>query len=226
MSRIADIPLEQRPREKALRLGINMLEGAELIALIIGSGVSHHSALEIGYRLIMNPNGLIGLLKYGPQQFLDIPGINKANAVKLLAVCEIARRMQQDRSEEPLVFREASQIYAKYHLTLGSSPQEKMLLLMLSRQNRLIGEKALYQGTSAKLNLSLRDLYVELFNHNAHKFILIHNHPGGNHEPSQDDIKTTVTIKTEALKLGLTLVDHVIISEEGYYSMREHHLIE
>ncbi len=225
MSRIADIPVNLRPRERAWRLGINELETAELLALIIGSGVNNHSALDIGYQLLMGPSGLIGLLKYNPQQFLKIPGINKANAVKLLAVCEIARRMQKERSEEAFIFTSARQIFETYHLWLGSLHHEKMVMLMLNHQNRLIREKILYQGSSQKVNVSMRDLYVELFTHNAHKFILLHNHPGGNHEPSQDDIQTTIIIKQEALKLGLTLVDHVIISDRGYFSMSEHALL-
>ncbi len=225
MSRIADIPIAQRPRERAWRLGIQALESAELVALVIGSGVDGHSALDIGYQLTMGPGGLIGLLKLGTQQFLDIPGVNKANAIKLMAVCEIARRMQKDRSEEPLVFREARQVFDTYQLTLGSLPHEKMIILMLNHQNRLIAEKVVYQGSSQKVNLTMRDLYVELFSYNAHKFILIHNHPGGNHEPSQDDIATTIVIKREATKLGLTLLDHVIVSDQGYYSLSEHDLL-
>jgi len=226
MSRIADIPLEKRPREKAWRAGINTLESAELLALIIGSGVNNHSALDIGYQLVMNPNGLIGLLRFDPQQFLDVPGINKANAIKLAAVCEISRRMQTDRRDEPLVIKEARQVYNQYRLWLGSLDHERMLLLVLSNQNRLIGEKIIYQGASQKVNLSLRDLFVELFGHKAQKFILVHNHPGGNCQPSQEDIMTTVAIKNEARKLGLTLLDHIIISDEGFYSMNEHHLID
>jgi DNA repair protein RadC len=225
MSRIADIPISQRPREKAWRLGINELDAAELLALIIGSGVTSHSALDIGYQLLMNRGGLLGLLKLSPQQFLDIPGINKANAIKLLAVCEIARRMQKDRSEEPFVYTSAAQVFDQYSLWLGSLDRELMIMLMLNRQNRLVGEKIVYQGSSQKVNIQLRDLYTELFSHKAHKFILVHNHPGGNHEPSQDDINTTLVIKKEALRLGLTLVDHVIISDQGYYSMCEHELI-
>jgi DNA repair protein RadC len=225
MSRIADIPPHCRPRERAWRLGINSLETAELLALIIGSGVQHHSALDIAYQLTMNGGGLLGLLRYGPQEFLGIPGINKATAIKLLAVCEISRRMQKDRSEEPLIFRSAQQVFEMYHLWLGTLSHEKMIMLMLNHQNRLIREKIIYQGASQKVNLSLRDLYVELFSHNAHKFILVHNHPGGNHEPSQEDITTTVAIKREALKLGLTLVDHVIISDQGYFSMNEHEIL-
>lgn len=225
MSRIADIPISQRPREKAWRLGINELDTAELLALVIGSGVCSHSALDIGYQLLMNRGGLIGLLRFTPQQFLEIPGINKANAIKLMAVCEIARRMQKDRSEEPLIYTSAAQVFDQYHLWLGCLEHEKMLLLMLNRQNRLIGEKVVYQGSSQKVNIQLHDLYRELFAHKAHKFILVHNHPGGNHEPSQDDINTTLIIKQEALRLGLTLVDHVIISDQGYYSMSEHELI-
>ncbi|MFA5236207.1 MAG: DNA repair protein RadC [Bacilli bacterium] len=225
MTRIADIPLEARPRERAWRLGINSLETAELLALVIGSGVERHSALDIGYQLTMGRGGLLGLLRYGPQDFLSIPGINKATAVKLLAVCEISRRMQKDRSEEPLIFRSANQVFEMYHLWLGTLDHEKMIMLMLNHQNRLIREKIIYQGTGQKVNLSLRDLYVELFSHNAHKFILVHNHPGGNHEPSQEDITTTIAIKREALKLGLTLVDHVIISDQGYFSMNEHEIL-
>ncbi len=225
MSRIADIPPQARPRERAWRLGINALESAELLALVIGSGVNNHSALDIGYQLTMGHGGLLGLLKYSPTQFLNVPGINKANAIKLLAVCEIARRMQKDRSEEPLIFRNASQIFEMYHLWLSSVPHEKMIMVMLNHQNRLISEKIIYQGSSSKVSVSLRDLYVELFSHNAHKFILVHNHPGGDALPSQDDIKTTIVIKQEALKLGLTLLDHVIIGDNCYYSMMEQKLL-
>jgi DNA repair protein RadC len=225
MSRIKDLPSLHRPRERALRYGIESLTLVELFAIIINSGIVHQSALDIAGQLLTKHRGMKKLMSLSIKQLIDIKGINSTTALRIKATLEIAKRLELELAEEDITFNNAQQIWSKYRLTMAGNAHEQMLLIMLNNRNKFIKEKVIYQGTSDTIVLSNRELFVELFLNDACKYIIVHNHPSDNIQPSQNDIATTVTIKNEGLKVGLMLLDHIIIGASSYFSMAEHKLI-
>jgi len=225
MSRIVDLPPDERPREKAVKYGIVSLSNAEVLALIIGSGVQHLSAIDIGNDLLTEFKGLHGLVGVSYQNLLKQKGLKQGNALRLLAAFELIKRMEKATSESGGVFHSASEIFQKYKTDFSSAPQEMLLVIMMNRQNRVLKEEIIYRGSVSSMMVSSREIFVRLFVNETVRFVLVHNHPGGFCEPSKEDIAATISLKKEATKLGLHLIDHIVIANHDYYSMAEHKLL-
>jgi DNA repair protein RadC len=222
--RIKDLSPLERPREKALAYGLKGLSNKELLALLIGSGISGHSALSIAETLLNSYGSLIALMKLPLHTWLTIPGIQQTKAITLMGMFELFLRLEGQ--ELPTArLHEPSIVYQHYRLRLGTLANEQLLIIKLNHQLNYTGETVLRLGSQASLQLDYHDLFVDLLKTNTKKFLLLHNHPSGDVTPSQADIQTTITIMQEARKLGFVLVDHLIISLQGYFSMKQQRLI-
>ncbi len=224
MSRIQDLPPEERPREKAQKYGIVTLSNTELLALIIGSGVQHLSALDIGAELLNEFKGLQGLVGVSYPSLLRQRGLKKGNALRLLASFELVKRVEKVSSDASIFFNRAGDIFQKYRVEFSSASQEMLLVVMMNRQNKVLKEEIVYRGAVSSMMVSPREIFVRLFINETVRFVLVHNHPGGFCEPSKEDISATINLKNEAAHLGLQLIDHIVIANHEYYSMAEHQI--
>ncbi|MCD8204847.1 MAG: DNA repair protein RadC [Coprobacillus sp.] len=216
MGKISLIPPLLRPREKALRYGISALSDTELVAIIISSGTKNHSALEISETLL-GEGGLTKLGEFEMEDFTRFEGISKVTAVKLSAVYEIARRynyrlLEADSSDK------IPDLIKKYQRLFKGENQEHLVVITFNRQGGVIRETDLYRGTVEDVSASPREVLSEALKRNADKFMLIHNHPSGSLSPSHADIHFTELILEQASRLNLHLVDHVIVTDNGYFS--------
>jgi DNA repair protein RadC len=222
--RIADLTPLERPREKAFAYGVKTLSSKELLALMIGSGVRGHSALVIADMLLNRYGSLIGLMRVPLHEWLTIPGIEKTKAIQLLGMFELFQRIE--KHELPNIkLNDPAMVYRHYRLRLGSLLHEQLLIIKLNHQFHYTSETLFRLGSQSSLQLDYRDLFVDLLKTDTKKFLLLHNHPSGDVTPSQEDIATTIDIKREARKLGFMLIDHLIISFQGYFSMRQEKII-
>lgn len=225
MTRIKDLPLNERPREKAQKYGITSLSTNEILALIIGSGVKNMSAIDISQHLLDDYRGLASLITVSYKNLVKQKGLSVGNAYKLIAAFELIKRVEKATADQETIFKNSKDIFSKYRVEFSTSPQELLLLIMLNRNNKVIKEEIIFKGMISSMLISFREIFVKLFSNDALKFVLVHNHPGGNAEPSKEDIATTINIRNEAAKLGLELLDHIVIANHAYYSMSEHFLI-
>lgn len=222
--RIADLSILDRPREKAFAFGVKQLSSQELIALIIGSGVKGHSALAIAEMLLNRYGSLLSLMKIQMHEWLTIPGIEKTKAIQMLGMFELFQRIE--KHDLPNVkLHDPSIVYRHYRLRLGSLLHEQLLIIKLNHQFHYTSETLFRLGSQASIQLDYRDLFVDLLKTDTKKFLLLHNHPSGDVTPSQEDIQTTIEIQREARKLGFQLIDHLIISFQGYFSMKQEKII-
>lgn len=222
--RIADLAPLERPREKAFAYGVKQLSSQELIALMVGSGVKGHSALSIAEMLINKYGSLVALMKIPLHEWLNIPGIQKTKAIQLLGMFELFQRLE--RQELPQIkLNDPHKVYQCYRLRLGSLLHEQLIIVKLNHQFQYQSETLFRLGSQASLQLDYRDLFVDLLKTDTKKFLLIHNHPSGDVTPSQEDIQTTIEIHREGQKLGFKLIDHLIISFQGYFSMKQEKII-
>jgi len=220
-NKIKDLPLLERPREKAMRYGIKSLSNEELLAMIIASGSKGNSARDIAYNLLSNSNGLFNLSNYQLCDFLKYKGIHKTKALLLLAVFEISKRIVVNQKESEESDINSSYLFEKYSPLLRNEYQECISLIMLDRYQKIIHEETLAKGGQNSVPFSLNDICRELLNKKARYFYLIHNHPSGDFTPSTEDIMLTEQLIIEVKKFGITLLDHLIISNSGYYSFKE-----
>ena len=220
MGKIKDLATIDKPREKAERFGIESLKDEELLAIIINSGTVGHSSLDIARDLLKETYYLSELMNKPAAYFMSFKGLKKAKATKLLAALEIARRINE---KQRLVYEEkvsvnSESLYQRYSLSLKGLEQEVLAIVILNKNRQIIFEKILYQGNDANIYVNTRDVLRLLIVHNGYYFYLIHNHPDGHLSPSELDAKFTKKIKEKAAKINVTLLDHIIITKNGYYS--------
>ena len=220
MSKIEDLPTLEKPREKAARFGIETLSDEELLALIINVGTVGHSSLDIARDVLSDAHTLSALYNKPYQYFHTFKGLKRVNALRLAATIEIAKRMNE---KTRLVYEEKAEVtseslYQRYALSLAGQNQENFVLVILNKNKQIIFEKVLYKGDDSNLVLSTREIVHLLILHNGYYFYLIHNHPNNTLLPSESDVSFTEKMNRKAEKIGVKLLDHLIIGNNGYYS--------
>ena len=214
--KISDIPINLRPREKALAYGIEELSDQELLALIIGSGGRGNSAIDIAGELLKtHANSMESLSSTNYQSLLGYLGLKKSIALRLLATFEFHKRLNSSKYKNTLKIESIHDVYLRYK-NMEDLDHEELVVLMLDLKHRIIKEKTLYKGTFDSCNIDIREVIQELILARAKYFVLIHNHPDEKNTPSEDDIFTTKVIEKAAKNMGIILLDHLIIFKDGF----------
>lgn len=225
MGKVSELPILERPREKALYYGIDKLSDYELIALLIGSGCRDHSAMDIAYNMLSDNNGLNNLVRKPFSDLLNYKGMGKSKAIKIEAAFEIAKRFQSLKIDDDEKVVDADDVYSfmisKLLLT-STSFQEQMYLVVLDKKQRILHFANIYKGNENSIICSTKQIIQQVILHNGHFFYIIHNHPSGILEPSQDDIFFTMNLISDVKKLDIVMLDHLIVSDKGYYSFSTH----
>lgn len=208
-----------RPREKLKLLGIQSLSMTELLALIIQTGTKKRNVMQISNRLAK-------LLKSEPdkislKKLLSIEGIGFIKAAKILAVLELVKRMKTD-SEESI--SRAADIY-KLSFNIAKKKQEHFMLITLDGASCVIRKRIIFVGTINQSIIHPREIFHHAIQDRAASIILVHNHPSGNTTPSKDDVETTSKIKRIGDLVGINVMEHLIVSPNGYFSFYKSGLI-
>ncbi|MDR3562856.1 MAG: DNA repair protein RadC [Negativicutes bacterium] len=218
---IKELPADERPREKLLANGPAVLGNAELIAILLRTGSQSDSALRLAERLLVKHGGLAGLGGISPQEISKIKGIGSAKAVAIAAAVELGKRLSLMAGAERVVIRSPQDAAELMMPRLRYETKEKFIVMLLSTKNHVLASPTISVGT---LNASIvhpRELFREAITHNAAAVILVHNHPSGDPSPSQDDIALTAKIAEAGRLLDISVVDHVIIGDGKYVSLKE-----
>jgi DNA repair protein RadC len=214
-----------RPREKLIRFGVRRLTHAELLAILLGTGVRGRNVLKIAEDLVERFGGqtLAGL---GAASLADLaaqPGLGRARACRIVAAIEMGRRLTAPPADEPRVGSPAE----AYLLVrdLKSARKEHLIALYLDAQNRLLLRETVSIGSLNTTRTHPREVLQPAVVHSALAFVLAHNHPSGALEPSRDDVEFTRTMQRAGELMGVSLYDHLIVSRRGYVSLRERGLM-
>lgn len=217
---IKDIPIESRPREKAIRFGIEVLSDQELLALIIGSGYKGKSAIDVAGDLLSSYfNSMYSLSNTNLLSLEAHTGLKEAVALRLLATFEFHHRLNSPQYQKQETIKSSQEVYLRYQY-LENYDQEVLVLLMLDTKNRIKQEKLLYKGTFDSFSIDVRQILQEIILAKAKSFILIHNHPDEENYASDNDVLATNVIEKSAKNLGIKLIDHIIIYRGGFYSIK------
>lgn len=221
MTRISNIPLGQRPREKALHQGIENLSDAELLAILISTGTKEKSALDLAYDLLDRFGSFDGLQRVKMDELLKIRGIREAKASIIVATFEILRRFEKEIKQEKtqvLCFEDALKVLVPKSVGVE---QEKVFLLLLNDLNELLRVETLFVGTKEAVICSPKDILKAILRTGASKVYIGHNHPSGCPFASSSDIETTNTLFYFLATCGITLVDSLVIGEKESYALME-----
>lgn len=226
--RIADLPSDERPRERLMAIGPHNLSTAELIAILLGTGQGKGklSAVGLGQYLLnqlsLNQRDPLTILRtINVQELTQIHGIGPAKATTILAAIELGKRVFQSRPPELSEINSPDLAAGALSHHLMWQEQEKFGVLFLDVKNRLIGTKVITIGTATETLASPREIFREALRYNATRMIVAHNHPSGNVEPSPEDITLTQQLLEGAIVLNLPILDHLILGHGNYRSLRE-----
>jgi DNA repair protein RadC len=224
--KIKDWAEEDRPREKLLVRGIMSLTDAELIAIIIGSGNSDESAVELSKRILQSAgNNLNTLGKLTVTDLQKFKGIGEAKAISIVAALELGRRRKLEDIPDKKQIQSSNDVFEIFQPILADIPHEEFWVLLLSRSNRVIEKIRVSQGGVSGTVTDIRLILKPAIEKLASSVILCHNHPSGNNRPSDSDITITTKVKEAAKFMEISVLDHVIICEKAYYSFADEGVI-
>jgi DNA repair protein RadC len=218
---IRDFPLSERPRERMLKEGTEVLSNQELLAIILRSGTKSESVLQLAHRLIRHFEGLRMLKDATINELKTIKGIGDAKAVEILASLELGRRISRLQLEERYTVRSPEDGARFVMDDMRFLSQEHFVCIYLNTKNQVMHRQTIFIGS---LNASIvhpREVYKEALRRSAASIICFHNHPSGDPAPSHEDIEVTKRLVESGKILGIELLDHIIIGDQRFVSLKE-----
>ena len=210
---------EDRPREKMMQHGAAALSNAELLAILIGSGNTEDSAVELMRKVLGDyRNSLSELGKTTIEELCRSMGIGPAKAITILAASEIGRRRLEEEPLERKQIRCSKDIYEVFYPLMCDLPVEECWVLLLNQSSKIIDRICISRGGLASTQVDVRCILREALLKRAVSMVLCHNHPSGNTSPSRDDDRLTEALRRAAEVMNIRLLDHLVITDGGYYS--------
>ncbi|MEE4114935.1 MAG: DNA repair protein RadC [Marinilabiliaceae bacterium] len=220
--KIKEWALEDRPREKLLYKGIFSLSDAELLAILLGSGNTEQSAVDLARDVLkLADNNLVKLGKLGIDDLQKLKGVGVAKAINIMAALELGRRRKSSDINDEQVIRSSTDVYNIFHPLLSDLNYEEFWLIYLNRSNRIISRLKISQGGISGTITDVRLIMKKALELLASSIIICHNHPSGNSEPSEADRRITAKIKDAAAYFDISLLDHLIVTQNSYYSFAD-----
>jgi DNA repair protein RadC len=218
--------VEDRPREKLLNKGTSSLSDAELLAILIGSGTRNLSALELSKNILHSVgNNLHELGKLNMKDLTLIKGIGNAKAISLLAAIELGRRRTVSDPIAKIKINSSKDVCNIFQPVLGDLPNEQFWILLLNRSNLVIDRHLISSGGTSGTVIDTKIILKYAIDRLASGLILCHNHPSGNTTPSDADKSITRKIQNAVSMVDISLLDHIIIGDKGYFSFADNALI-
>lgn len=221
---IKDIPVLDRPYEKYLKYGAEVLSDSELLAILIKTGTKDINCLELAKQLLsVAPSGLSGfdfLNHASIDELMQFNGIGKVKAIQIKAIIELAKRISMGKIVQPKILS-PKDVYEMLYREMAELEKEEIKLVILDSKNHVKSVATLAKGKINAATVTIKELLSEPIKQLATGIILVHNHPSGDTTPSRQDIMLTKKVSEYALMFDIILKDHIIIGKHGYTSLRE-----
>lgn len=223
--KIMDLPESERPRERLLKFGAEALSNAELLAIILRTGSAKENILSLSNRILKETEGLNGLLTTSSEDFLNLRGIGSAKAAQLLALAEISKRFNSFKSGDQYKITQPKDAAELLMNSMRNLKQEHLKVIMLNTKNIVISINDVSVGSLNSSIVHPREVFCEAIKRSSASIIISHNHPSGDPSPSGEDINITERIKECGKIIGIELLDHIIIGDGCYVSLKEKGLV-
>ena len=221
---VKEMPEDERPRERMERVGPQALSTAELLALILRTGIKDENVLTMATRLLMQYNGLAGLARAEFAQIAGERGLGPAKTAQLLAALELGRRLMAESPEERFQIRAPQDAANLLMPMIGHKEQEHFVVLYLDTRNRVLDQEILYKGSLNTSLVRIGEVFRGAVRRHCMGVIVAHNHPSGDPTPSAEDIALTRRLVDAGKLLEVELLDHFIIGHNRFVSLRERSL--
>ncbi len=221
---IRDLPQDERPRERLQRYGPSHLSNAELIAILLRVGSAGESVLNLSARVLSTYGGIGGVAKATYGELCELHGVSDAKACQLLAALEIGRRLASLQPEDRAIIRSPQDVFNLLSAEMGFLVQEHLRVLLLNTKNEVLAVHEIYKGNVNSAVVRVSEVLRPAVRENCPNIIIVHNHPSGDPTPSPEDILVTRQIRTCADMMDIELLDHVVIGNQRFVSLKERRL--
>ena len=222
---VRDLPKTERPRERLIKLGPEALSAQELLALIIARGIPGKSVMNIAQELLSKFGNIKEVSEATIEQLCEIRGIGPAKAAQIKACFEIGKRGELEPEQKKYDIKNPQAIVKAVGASIKNKAKEHFKLIILDSRNKIIDITNVSIGT---LNANLahpREIFKDAISHNAASVVLVHNHPSGDPEASEDDLKITKQLVEAGRILGIEVLDHIVIGKNSFVSMKDKKLL-
>lgn len=219
--RIADIQKSERPRERLARVGARALSEAELLAILLRSGVRGENAVQVGERLLREFEGLRGLQRATYDEVCAQHGIGAAKAAQIKAAIELGNRLAELVLDERPKINNPEDAAKIVKYDMSALEQEELRVILLNTRNQVLGVETIYKGSLNSSQVRVGELFKTAVRRNAASIIIVHNHPSGDTTPSSDDIALTRVVIEAGKLMDIEVLDHLIIAEGKHVSLKE-----
>ncbi len=218
---LKDLPESERPRERLLASGPSVLSTAELIAVILGTGLPGETVTDLSRNLLVEFGGLHGLARASLPELRQRKGLGEAKAAQLKAALELARRLNAEHPEERFQIRSPADVASLLQFEMGALEQEQLRVVLLDTKNRVLGVRTVYVGSANATTVRVGEVFREAIRENSTALIVVHNHPSGDPTPSPEDARVTQAFVEGGKLLDVEVLDHVVVAQRGYVSLKE-----
>ena len=215
-----------RPREKLIHKGKAALSDAELLAILIGSGTKKESAVALSQRILASvANNLVELGRRELHELMEFKGIGEAKAITITAALEIGRRRRSEQALERKKITSSTSVFELMQPVLGDLPHEEFWIIYLNNSNKILQRSQLSKGGITGTLVDIRLAFKNALQLGAVAVILVHNHPSGTLRPSTADKELTAKIQRAGTSLDIKVLDHLIVTENAYFSFADESLL-
>ncbi len=223
-SKIKDIPLIERPREKLKIKGTQNLKDAELLAVLLGTGYQGRNVLELA-KFVLNKYPKKKFINLTYEDLMKVKGISDAKACNVLSAIELVKRLLEHKDDDTLpIIKSVNDVVAQ-SVYMRDKVREHLMVIYLNARNEMIFKRPMFTGTLDASLIHPREIFSEAVRQNAASIILVHNHPSGDANPSENDISITDTLVKAGEMMGIEVLDHVIIARNKVFSFKKEKLI-
>jgi DNA repair protein RadC len=222
---VRDLPKEERPRERLKRLGAEALSSQELLAVIISRGSAKMSVMKIAQELITTFGNINAISNATLEQLDAVPGIGPAKATQIKACFELGKRQDLEPELKDFHIENPKDVVDYIRKDIKDKAKEHFKLILLNTRNKVIDIVNVSIGTLDASLVHPREVFKEAITRNSASVILVHNHPSGDPEPSDDDLTMTKKLVESGKILSIEVIDHIIIGKNSYYSFKDKKLI-
>ncbi len=222
---IKDLPLEERPRERAIHNGIEKLSNSELLSIILRTGTKEKSVKDLSIEIIDLIGDITNFRDLTMNKLLTVKGIGQVKAIELISVIEFSKRIYHDTNKNYIKIISAQDVFENYKNLFFDVKQELFYCLYLDNKNVVIERKLLFMGTINRSVVHPREIFKNAYLTSASGIICLHNHPSGDITPSLEDKRLTKALVEIGQIQNIPVLDHVIIGEDNYFSFVENDLL-
>lgn len=219
--RITDLAASERPRERLEKHGPGNLSVAELLAILLRVGVEGENAVQMAHRLLNEFGGLTGLHRATFEEVVMQHGLGPAKAAQIKAALELGNRLRRESPDERPSINSPADAAELVQFEMSALEQEELRVILLDTRNRLLKIEAVYRGSVNTSQVRVGEIFKAAIRNNAPSLIVVHNHPSGDPTPSPDDVAITRAILSAGKLLDVDVLDHLVIGQGRYVSLKE-----